>query len=62
MVVLICISLVVMLSIFSCIYWPLVCLLWRDVCLGHLCIFLLGCLFFDIELHELQTMVYAQRN
>ena len=39
MVVLICISLIVMLSSFSCIYWPLVCLLWRDVYLGLLCIF-----------------------
>ena len=41
-----------MLSIFSCVCWPSVCLLWRNVCLGLLPIFCLGCLFFDIELHE----------
>ena len=29
-------------SIFSCIYWPSVCLLWRKVCLGLLLIFLFG--------------------
>ena len=34
------------LSIFSCTSWPSVCLLWRNVYLGHF--FLLGCLFFDI--------------
>ena len=33
-VVLICISLIVMLSIFSCVCQPSVCLLWRNVCLG----------------------------
>ena len=38
---------------FSCVCWPSVCLLWRNVCLGLLPIFCLGCLFFDIELHEL---------
>ena len=26
----------VMLSIFSCVYWPSVCYLWRNVCLGSL--------------------------
>ena len=41
-----------MLSIFSCVCWPSVCLLWRNVCLGLLPIFCLGCLVFDIELHE----------
>ena len=46
MVVLICISLIVMLSSFSCIYWPLVCLLWRDVYLGLCAVFGLGGLFF----------------
>ena len=35
-----------MLSIFSCAYWPPVCLLWRNVCLGLLPIFWFGCLFF----------------
>ena len=35
---LICISLIVMTSIFSCTYWPSVCL-WRNVCLGLLPIF-----------------------
>ena len=44
--VLICISLIVMLSIFSCVCWPSVCLLWRNVCLGLLPKFLMGCLFF----------------
>ena len=32
-------------SIFSCVHWPSVSLLWRNVCLGLLLIFLLGCLF-----------------
>ena len=31
-----------MLSIFSCVYWPSVCLLWRNVCLGLLPPFFLG--------------------
>jgi len=34
-----------MLSIFSCVCWPSVCLLWRSVYLGLLPIFWLGCLF-----------------
>ena len=34
-----------MLSIFSCVYWPSVWL-WRNVCLDHLPIFWLDCLFF----------------
>ena len=33
-----------MLSIFSCAHWPSVCLLWRNVYLGLLPIFWLGCL------------------
>ena len=37
-----------MLSSFSCASWPSVCLLWRNVCLGLLPIFGLGCLFFLI--------------
>ena len=46
-VVLICISLIISnVSIFSCAYWPSVCLLWRNVYLGLLPIFRLGCLFF----------------
>ena len=32
-------------NIFSCAYWPSVCLLWRSVYLGLLLIFWLGCLF-----------------
>ena len=36
-----------MLSIFSCTYWPSVCLLWRNVSLGLLPMFWLGCLFFS---------------
>ena len=43
-VILICISLIVMLSIFSCAFWPSICVLWRNVCLGLLPIFRLGCL------------------
>ena len=48
-VVLICVSLkLAILSIFSCTFWPSVCLLWRNVCLGLLPIFWLGCFFFLI--------------
>ena len=35
-----------MLSIFSYAYWPSLCLLWRNVYLGILPVFWLGCLFF----------------
>ena len=43
-VVLISISLIVnVLSIFSYVYWPSVCFLWRKVCLGLLPIFWLDC-------------------
>ena len=35
-----------MLSIFSCAYWPSLCLLWRNVYLGLPPIFQLGCLVF----------------
>jgi len=35
-----------MLSIFSSVRWPFVCLLWRNVCLYCLPIFWLDCLFF----------------
>ena len=41
-VVLIYISLIMMLSIFSCVYWAHVCLLWRNICLGLLPIFPVG--------------------
>ena len=41
----------VMLSIFSCVCWPSVCLLWKNVYSGPLPIVQLGC-FFDVELHE----------
>ena len=45
-VVLICfLSWVVMLSMFSYVYWPSVCPLWRSVYSGLLPIFKLGCLF-----------------
>ena len=44
-VVLACISLIVMLSIISCVCKPSVCLLWRNVCLGLVPAFWLGCLF-----------------
>ena len=46
-IALICISLITtMLSIFLCAYWLSICLLWRNVCLGLMPIFWLGCLFF----------------
>ena len=41
-----------MMNIFSCVCWPSLCLLWRNFYLGLMPIFWLGCLFFDIELHE----------
>ena len=50
-----------MLSILSCVCWQSVYFLWRNVYLGLLPIFGLGCLvFFDIELHEL--LVYLEIN
>ena len=42
-----------MLTIFSCVYWPSVCLLWRNACLGLLPMFDWAVCFPDIELHEL---------
>ena len=42
-VILICISLIVMLSTFSCVCWTSVYLLWRNVYLGLPPIFSLGC-------------------
>ena len=39
-------------SIFSCAFWPSVCLLWRNVYLNLLPVLLIG-LFLDIELHAL---------
>ena len=47
-VVLICVSLIVMLSIFPCVYWLSVCLLWRTVYLRLLPIFWLACFFYLI--------------
>ena len=40
-------------STFSCACWPSVCFLWRNVYLGLLPIFLLGCWSFVVELYEL---------
>ena len=51
-----------MLSIFSCAYWPCVCLPWRNVCLGLLhifvwiVVFVLSCMSFcshEIKRHLL---------
>ena len=42
-----------MLSIFSCVYWPSECLLWRNVGLGLLLGFNWAVCFSDIELYEL---------
>ena len=36
----------VMLSIFPCVCWPSICLLWGNACLGLLPILWLSCLFF----------------
>ena len=44
-----------MLSIFSCTYWPSVCLLWRNVYLGILPIFLLD-FFVVVELYVEKAM------
>ena len=46
----ICIFLIVMLSIFSCIYWSSVCLIWRSVCLGLRPFLDWAVCFSDIEL------------
>ena len=53
--VLICISLIISNTEFSCACWPSVCLLWRNIYLSLLPIFWLGCFgfFFFIELYEL---------
>ena len=58
-----------MLSIFSCAYWPSVCLLWRNVCLGLLPIFWLGYLVFlllsfmdclyILEINSLSAILFA---
>ena len=45
-VVLTCNSLIVILSFFSCAYWPLVCLLWRNVCSSLFFIFKIGLSFY----------------
>ena len=42
-----------MLGVFSCACWPSVYLLWRNVYLGPLPIFLIGLIFFDIDFYEL---------
>ena len=53
-VVSICIPLIISdVSIFSCFCLPSVCLLWRDVCLGLLPIFLTGLFVFSILFYEL---------
>ena len=52
-IVLICISLLMILSIFSCVCWQSVYLLWRNVYLGLLPILNWVVCFFDIELHEI---------
>ena len=53
-VVLICISLMINdVSIFSCVCWPSVCLLWKNVYWALMPIFQLSCLLFDVEVYEL---------
>ena len=49
-------------SIFSCICWPSVCLLWRNVCLGLLFVFLalscMSCLYI-LEIKPLSVVSFA---
>ena len=45
--------------IVSCAYWPSVCLPWRNVHLGLLLMFWLGCCFFVIDSYVL--LVYFER-
>ena len=53
-IVLICISLIIShVRRLSCACWSSVCLLWRNMYLGLLPIFQLGCLFLVVELYEL---------
>ena len=51
------------LSIFSCAYWPTVCLLWRNVYLGLLLIFHLGCFLLLLRcmscVHILENMCFS---
>ena len=54
-VVLISVSLIVMLSIFTCTSWPSICLLWRNVYLDFHPVFDWAISVLDIELHELFT-------
>ena len=56
-------------SIFSCAYWPSVGLLWRNVCLGLLTIFLIGLFIFlvlsymsglySLEINPLSVVSFA---
>ena len=58
-----------MLSIFSCVFWPSVCLLWRNVCLGHLPVFdwvlffffILSCrsCLYILEINPLSLVLFA---
>ena len=43
--------LLVMLTIFSCVYWPSVCLLFKNVCSGPITIFNHIVYVFDVELY-----------
>ena len=51
-----------MMSIFSCICWPSVCLLWRNVCLGLLFVFLalscMSCLYI-LEINPLSVVSFV---
>ena len=52
-----------MLSIFSCVHWPCVCLLWRNVYLGLLPFFKLSCLgffFFGLFLLLFLAILWSQ--
>ena len=65
-VVLIWISIIVMLNIFSCVCWPSICLLWRSVCLDLLPIFWLViflvlsymCCLYTLEINPLSVVSF----
>ena len=47
-----------MLSIFSCAYWPSVCLIWRNIYLGLLFIFWLGLLLLFLLLTCISYLIF----
>ena len=49
-------------AFFSCVYWPSICLLWRNVCLGLLPILWLGCIFFFLILSCMNCLYILEIN